>query len=63
LTPYNTDTRESYVDRMKANHLAMAETHYDLGNKLSMWQQLLTWVQAEEIYGNHWDKIKERNND
>jgi hypothetical protein len=48
---------------MKANHLAMAETHYDLGNKLSMWQQLLTWVQAEEIYGNHWDKIKERNND
>ena len=55
--PYNTDTRESYVSRMKSNHLAIAETHYDLGNNLSMWQQLLTWVQAEEIYGEHWDKI------
>jgi two-component sensor histidine kinase len=46
---------------MKANHLAMAETHHDLGNNLSMWQSLLTWVQAEEIYGEHWDKLKEKN--
>ena len=61
--PYNTDTRETYVKRMEANHLAMEinETHYDLGNSLSMWQQLLTWVQAEEIYGEHWDKLKEKN--
>lgn len=57
--PYNTDTRESYVERMKANHLSMAETHYDLGNTLSHWQQLFTWAQAEEIYGTHWDKLKE----
>lgn len=55
--PYNTDTRETYVKRMEANHLAMAETHYGLGNTLSMWQQLLTWVQAEEIYGDHWDRM------
>lgn len=61
MIPYNTDTRDSYVDRMKANHLAIAEIHYNLDSKLSMWQQLLTWVQAEEIYGNHWDKIKEKN--
>ena len=61
MIPYNTDTRWSYIDRMKANHLAAAETHYNLGNNLSMWQQLFTWAQAEEIYGNHWDKLKEKN--
>ncbi len=59
--PYNNDTKESYFNRMKENHLAMAETHHDLGNKLSMWQQLFTWVQAEEIYNEHWDKLKEKN--
>ena len=58
--PYNTDTRESYIKRMAAGHLAMAETHHDLGNKIPMWQQLFTWVQAEEIYGAHWDKIMEK---
>ena len=57
--PYNTDTRETYIKRMADSHLAIAETHHDLGNKLSMWQQLFTWAQAEEIYGAHWDKIKE----
>lgn len=60
--PYNDDTRESYVNRMKANHLAVAETHHDLGNDLSMWQALFTWAQAEEIYGDHWDKLNERDN-
>lgn len=56
--PLNDDTRESYVNRMKINHLAMAELHYYLDHKRSMWQQLFTWVQAEEIYGNHWDKLE-----
>ena len=59
--PYNDDTRESYIDRMKATCLDIAETHYALRNELSMWQALFTWVQCEEIYGTHWDKIKERN--
>jgi hypothetical protein len=58
--PYNNDTRDSYVERMKGNHLDIAETHYDLGNKVSMWQQLFTWVQTGEIYGDHWDKLKEK---
>lgn len=58
--PYNDDTRQSYVGRHRALHLDMAETHYDLGNKLSMWLQLFTWAQAEEIYGTHWDKLKEK---
>lgn len=60
--PYNDDTRESYIERMKTNCLDMAETLHTLRNELSMWQQLFTWVQCEEIYGSHWDKIKEKNN-
>lgn len=59
--PYNTDTRETYVKRMEASHLLVAEMHHDLGNTLSMWQQLFTWAQAEEIYGTHWDTLKEKN--
>ena len=58
--PYNDDTRESYVGRMTAMHLALAEIHHYLNNKLSMWLHLSTWVQCEEIYGGHWDDLKTR---
>jgi len=58
--PYNDDTRESYVGRMTAMHLALAEMHHYLNNKLSMWLHLSTWVQCEEIYGGHWDDLKTR---
>lgn len=58
--PYNTDTRESYVSRRAQNHLDIAESLYWVGNcEHSMWVQLFTWAQAEEIYGEHWDKIME----
>ena len=59
--PYNDDTKESYIERMKATCLDIAETHHALRNELSMWQHLFTWVQCEEIYGTHWDKLKEKN--
>lgn len=59
--PHNNDTRESYVERHKAQQLWLAQRHYDLGNDLSMWQALFTWVQCEKIYGEHWDKLKEKN--
>ena len=60
--PYNDDTRESYIERMKAMHLALAETktHYYRANELSVWLHLFTWVQCEEIYGGHWDDLKTR---
>ena len=58
--PYNDDTRESYIGRMTAMHLGLAETHHYLDNELSMWQHLFTWVQCEEIYGGHWDDLKAR---
>ena len=59
--PYNNDTRESYIARMKATYLDISERHHDLGNESSMWQHLFTWVQCEEIYGEHWDKLKGKN--
>jgi hypothetical protein len=59
--PYNNDTRESYIALMKATYLDISERHHDLGNESSMWQHLFTWVQCEEIYGEHWDKLKEKN--
>jgi len=60
--PYNDDTRQSYIERMKATCLNMAETHHTLRNDLSMWQYLFTWVQCEEIYGKHWDRINGKTN-
>ena len=60
--PYNNDTRETYVERQKVNHLAISMLYYEHGHDRAMWQQLFTWAQAEEIYGSHWDKIKEKNN-
>ncbi len=59
--PYNDDTRESYIDRQKWNQLEAAKWHHELGNELSMWQTLFAWAQCEEIYGEHFDKLKEKN--
>lgn len=56
-TPYNDDTKESYVERQKSQSLFIAEMHHELGNELSMWLHLLTYARAEDIYGEHWDKI------
>ena len=60
--PYNNDTRESYVQRMAENHIAVAKRHHELGQDRSMWIQLFTWAMCEDIYGEHWDTlIFERN--
>ena len=64
MTPYNNESREDYIKRSKARHLHVAEMHHYLGHKHSTWIQLFTWVQADEIYGNHWDCLnKEKNYD
>jgi hypothetical protein len=60
--PYNDDTRETYLQRIKENHLHWAKKHCELGNDFSMWQQLFTWVQVEEIYGGHWENYRAENN-
>ena len=64
MIPYNNESKEDYVKRNKAKHLHIAEMHHYLGHKHSTWIQLLTWVQADEIYGDHWDCLnKEKNNE
>jgi len=61
--PYNDDTRESYVARQKAEHLYWAKIHYELKGKetISMWIALLNYAMSEDLYGGHWDKLKEKN--
>ena len=58
--PYNDDTRESYVERMKATQLDIAEQCHAIGHELAMWLHLFTWVRCEEIYGGHWDDLQMR---
>lgn len=57
MIPYLGESRQDYIDRNKENHLALAERMYDSGSRLSYWTQLFTWVQADEIYGDHWDFV------
>ena len=56
--PLNNDPRESYIERHEEGQLWVAKRHCEMGNELSMWQALFTWVQCEEIYGTHWDKVR-----
>ena len=59
--PHINDTRESYVERMKATYLDIAERQYAaVGDTITMWQHLFNWVQCEEIYGGHWDYLNAR---
>jgi hypothetical protein len=59
--PHINDTRESYVERMKATYLDIAERQYEaVGDTITMWQHLFNWVQCEEIYGGHWDDLNAR---
>ena len=61
--PYIDDTRESYVARQKAEHLYWAKIHFELKSKetISMWIALLNYAMSEDLYGNHWDKLQEKN--
>ena len=63
--PNNNDSRESYVARHKAEHLYWAQIHYELKCKetISMWIALMNYAMSEDLYGDHWDKLKEKNNE
>ena len=58
MIPYNDDTRQTYVERRKDVHLYIAKLHYEAGSNASMWMQLFYSTMAEDIYGEHWDKLK-----
>ena len=63
--PYNNDTRETYIKRMKDGYLHIAHSHHELRQETSMWLALLYYAIAEDLYGEHWDKtitkLKEKN--
>ena len=61
--PLRNDTRESYIARQKAEHLYWAKANYQTSNKkdnFAAWCSLWEWVMAEDTYGEHWDKLKEK---
>ena len=61
--PYNNDTKETYVQRMKDTHLGIAKTYYKLGYNTSMWLSLMYFAMAEDLYGEHWDYLQRRTHD
>jgi len=58
--PYNDDTRESYVQRMKDGYLHSARVQHKLGNDRSMWLALLYYAMSADLYGEHWDDLQRR---
>ena len=60
MTPYPNDTKESYIKRMKGNHLLLAQVHYKMRNAVSMWLQLFNYAMSEDIYGEHWDSLRSK---
>ena len=55
--PYIDESRQDYIDRVKGNQLYFAELSHYLGFDQKMWDHLFTWVQCDDIYGEHWDKV------
>ena len=48
---YNHDTRETYVERRKAENLAQAERSYEInGSHRNVWIFLFQWAMAEELH-------------
>lgn len=58
--PYNDDTRQSYVQRMKDGYLHIAHVHHELKQERSMWLALLYYAMAQDLYGEHWDYLQRR---
>ena len=61
-TPYENETREAFTQRMTDGHLDVAKVHFALGYDRSVWEHLLSYAMAEDVYGEHWDKLKEKEN-
>ena len=58
MIPYIEERREDYVNRAKEQHLILANMfcgHTSI--ERSMWLQLFYWAMADDIYGEHWDRI------
>jgi hypothetical protein len=56
------ETREDYIKRMAERYLDVAKVHFALGYDRSVWEHLFSYAMAEDVYGEHWDKLKEKEN-
>ena len=61
--PYNDDTRETYIQRMKDGYLHIAHVHHELNHNQPMWLALLYYAIADDLYGEHWDNLQRRTTD
>jgi len=54
-------TREEYIEGAKHNSLYWAEQACNVGSEGLMYTMLLQWAMADELFGEKWDRSKEKN--
>jgi len=55
-------TREQYIEGAKHNSLYWAERSYETGGEGLMYTMLLQWAMGDELFGEQWDRSREKNN-
>jgi hypothetical protein len=55
-------TREQYIEGAKNNSLYWAERSYETnGDSQLMYTMLFQWAMGDELFGEQWDRYKEKN--
>jgi hypothetical protein len=54
-------TREQFIEGAKNNSLYWAERACNVGSEHLMYTMLLQWVMGDELFGEQWDRNKEKN--
>jgi hypothetical protein len=56
------ESREKFIEGAKNNSLYWAERSYETGGEGLMYTMLLQWAMGDELFGEQWDRNKEKNN-
>ena len=56
-------TKKQYIEGAKNNSLYWAEKACETGGEYTMYTMLLQWAMGDELFGEKWDRNKEKNND
>jgi hypothetical protein len=54
-------TREQYIEGAKHNSLYWAERACNAGSEGLMYTMLIQWAMGDELFGEQWDRNKEKN--
>ena len=58
------ESREKFIEGAKNNSLYWAERSYETnGDSQLTYTMLLQWAMADELFGEQWDRSKEKKND